>query len=521
MSRRGWLLVSASLILIAILARVVPGPRTIDDAFITFRYARNLLLGKGLVFNPPERVLGTTTPLYALLLSLLGLPFGGPSAPFASISVWLNALLDAATCILLLRLGRKLGSPGSGAVTAAIWAVAPMSVTFAIGGMETSLYVFLLVLSYLFYLEDQLTAVAAVLGLAFLTRPDALLLALPVGIDVCRRALSRFADPALRRRVLQAIGVGALVVLPWTIFSFLYYGSPIPNSLLAKRVAYYLLPEAALVRLLQQLGTPFFEDLTLGTSWIGVGLVLYTFVSLLALVRSVKRAPRSWPGLVFPWFYSAVFAAANPLIFRWYLTPPLPFYILSIVLGFRYLTADLGHLLERLRILQRPRWLGRAGLAALTILPLALSLRAWDLHPDHGPDRPAPDMAWIRLELVYADAADYLLPRLDPGDRIAAGDVGVLGFRTDAFILDTVGLNTPQAAKYYPLPKALYAINYAVAPDFIISARPRFVVILEVYGRNGLLRDPRFLESYSLLHTFPTDMYGSHGLLIFERKTIP
>src|SRR5258708_17172329 len=56
---------------VAVLARVIPTPRTIDDAFITFRYARNLLSGNGFVFNPGQHVLGTTTPLYTLLLAVL------------------------------------------------------------------------------------------------------------------------------------------------------------------------------------------------------------------------------------------------------------------------------------------------------------------------------------------------------------------------------------------------------------------------------------------------------------------
>ncbi len=37
-------------------------PNTVDDAYTTFRYARNLVNGLGFVYNPGEHVLGTTTP---------------------------------------------------------------------------------------------------------------------------------------------------------------------------------------------------------------------------------------------------------------------------------------------------------------------------------------------------------------------------------------------------------------------------------------------------------------------------
>ncbi len=55
--------------LAAIAARLATGPHPIDDAYITFRYARNLADGLGLVYNPGEWVLGTTAPLWATILA--------------------------------------------------------------------------------------------------------------------------------------------------------------------------------------------------------------------------------------------------------------------------------------------------------------------------------------------------------------------------------------------------------------------------------------------------------------------
>jgi len=95
--------------------------------------------------------------------------------------------------------------------------------------------------------------------------------------------------------------------------------------------------------------------------------------------------------------------------------------------------------------------------------------------------------------------------------------VGVLGYRLPVHILDTVGLNTPQSSNYYPLDPSYYVIAYAIPPDLILDQQPNYVVILEVYGRLGLLIDPRFSQAYKLKQKIPTDIYGSDGLLVYER----
>jgi hypothetical protein len=125
-------------------------------------------------------------------------------------------------------------------------------------------------------------------------------------------------------------------------------------------------------------------------------------------------------------------------------------------------------------------------------------------------------MAFIKLELLYEDVAEQLGPVLEPEDRIAAGDIGALGFYSGARILDTVGLISPRSLPYYPLPSSYYAINYAIAPELIMQENPEYLVMLEVYGRNGLLKNPQFIERYQLLQQIPTDIYGSQGMLVFQ-----
>ncbi len=495
-----------SIAFVAVLARVIPTPRTIDDAFITFRYARNLVSGIGFVFNPGQPVLGTTTPLYTVLLATLAGITRSTNYPWLALLV--NALADAATCVFLAALGEKLtGRRSVGLCTALLWAIAPMSVTFAIGGMETSVFILLLVATAYFYVIGRTRWAAVAGGLLVLTRPDGVLLVAPLMIDLLARRLRARQFPTAE--ALLFLGV----VLPWVAFATIFFGSPIPHSILAKTLAYRVAPVDGLINLLQHYGTPFFEDQFLGRFWPLAGFILYLALSLIGGVNILRRDTRVWPLVLFPWLYFAAYAAAGILIFRWYLAPPLPFYFLLILAGFAQL---LGDLTARAR-----GWLQTRRLDPL-LLPVGVfvffSICAWTPRPDHGPNEPAPQMAWHQLELYYAQVGSALAPRLTAGSVVAAGDVGALGYYSNARILDTVGLMSPEATVYYPLDRSLYTISYAIPPLLILNQKPDFVVLLEVYGRLGLLQDPRFIAAYQLIQKIDTDIYGSQGLLVYQRR---
>jgi hypothetical protein len=82
-------------------------------------------------------------------------------------------------------------------------------------------------------------------------------------------------------------------------------------------------------------------------------------------------------------------------------------------------------------------------------------------------------------------------------------------------------LNSPEAVPYYPLPESMYGTVYAVPPDLILSVRPELVILLEIYGRNGLFVDPRFQNEYRICGEYPTDIYGSRSMLVYCRKDVP
>jgi hypothetical protein len=126
-------------------------------------------------------------------------------------------------------------------------------------------------------------------------------------------------------------------------------------------------------------------------------------------------------------------------------------------------------------------------------------------------------MAYIKLEEVYRQVATDLQGQIREEQTLAAADIGVLGYYTGSHILDTVGLISPESEVYYPLPDEFYITNYAIPPDLIHEENPDYLVILEVYGRNGLLMDPRFLDEYELISRYQTDIYGSDGMLVYTR----
>lgn len=498
-----------AIFVLALVARLLPGLRTIDDAYITFRYARNLLAGDGFVFNAGERVLGTTTPLFTLLLAMLGAFTGGVNANFPQIAAIISAIADGITAVLLLKLGTRLSSRWAGIAATLVWCISPYSVTFAIGGLETSVYVLLLIALFYSYLQRRYTLAAGLAAAALLTRPDALLFLAPLTLDRVFLA-SRRGDP---KPNLNEVFAFFAPLLSWGVFAWLYFGSPIPQSLLAKSIAYRLEPLSGLVRFLQHYATPFLEHLTFGTLAIRIGIVLYPALSMIGALAIYKREKSIWPFALFPWIYLVAFSVANPLVFRWYLTPPLPFYFLFILLGLEALLTELASKLRRR---------SSAVFVFICALLLASTLRGWTLHPTQPPDRPAPEMAWIELEQLYIRAAQDLAAQLAtaPDAVIAAGDVGALGYFTNAHILDLVGLNSRETLAYYPMGSASYGdFIYAVSPDLIADQQPDFVIILEIYGRYALLPDPRFLNEYGLINTIPTDIYGRNGsLLTFARQ---
>ena len=519
LTRSQWIII-VLLAALALVARAIPGPRTIDDAFITFRYSRNIDEGQGFVYNPGVQTLGTTTPLFALTMAALSKIAGGED--YQNYAIVVSAIADAISVVLIFLIARTvIESDLIAALPAALWAISPMSVTFAVGGMETSVNILWMIAATWFYVAQRATPKRSQIGigicaaLGLLTRIDAAFWIAPLFLfQLIESWIAGRGKPFLQRLPWRTWSAGALVLLPWVIFSLAYFGTPIPNSVTAKRYAYLIEPGSALIRLIQTYSTPFFEFNTFGSIGTMIAAVVYLTLSLLAFVYTARKAPRLLPLLIYPWLYLIIFSLLNPLIFRWYLAPPIPALMLGIVIG-------------AWSIVSRPLKNSRALRFAPVIVGifgcvwLFTSINGWALHPEQGPDRPAPEMAWNALELLYQQMGEHLYNdlKVTPQTRVASGDIGTIGYFTRATIVDTVGLVTPKLTRYYPVDRALIASdqNYAIPPQLIYDTQPDYLVTMEGFVREGLAKQTQFHDEYNLITEYPFNVYGT-GMQLYAKK---
>ena len=217
-----------------------------DDAFISFRYVRNLLEGHGLVFNRGEYVEGYSNFLWVLELALLWGVFGLRPEHVAP---WLSVAFTAGTIAAMLWWVARLPALQHRILVG--WMALGLvcsSATFAVwtsgGGLETRQFTFFIVMAVVclsLYRERRraLLVVSLSLAAAALTRPEGPLFA------VCC-----FAWYAVQRRVNTGRWGGgvnwraaACLVVPFVVlvaghelFRYSYYGEWLPNTYYAKHV---------------------------------------------------------------------------------------------------------------------------------------------------------------------------------------------------------------------------------------------------------------------------------------------
>ncbi len=208
-----------------------------DDAFITLRTIGNALSGHGLVWNAGERVQAFTHPLWLALLTLVSAIGVTPYATALAAGIAVS-LTTASLAAWRLRV-----APARAAVLVSLFVLSKAFVDFSTSGLENPLTHALLLAFAALALDRgawsarRLALASALASALALTRPDAVLLVAPA-VAWRLRTRRRAAD-------LGPVLAGLTPWLAWEAFSLVYYGTPGPNTALAKLGAG--IPEGELV----------------------------------------------------------------------------------------------------------------------------------------------------------------------------------------------------------------------------------------------------------------------------------
>jgi arabinofuranosyltransferase len=237
--RRPWIyLVIACLLLLAHEAFYFQdlGTYAVDDAYISFRYAQNLVTGHGLVFNPGERVEGYTNFLWTVVLALFMWLGFDPSA----VAIGLGILFSLGTLWLVYRFARvaSLRNPAIPLVATFCLALDGSFALWAVSGMETSMFAFVILAALTSYVWEWRNRrpgflSGALLALAAMTRPEGVLVLVVV---VAHQALARLVTD---RQLLSEGDVArwvafAIIYLPYFLWRYYYYGFLLPNTFYVK-----------------------------------------------------------------------------------------------------------------------------------------------------------------------------------------------------------------------------------------------------------------------------------------------
>ncbi|HXO21808.1 MAG TPA: hypothetical protein VOA87_17985, partial [Thermoanaerobaculia bacterium] len=448
--RRPWLLPAGAALGWTLLAAVFfhrLAGRALDDFFITYRYAWNLAAGNGFVFNPGERVFGTTEPGLGLLLALLHLATRIP-IPTLGTLVFGAGMVGTAVVLLVeaTERGRRAEALAGGTLALS------SSYLWVSHGAAFPSAIFLLLLAALVAGRGQRGALVAGLlaGGAVWLRPDAL-----AGVGLL--GLLLWSE---RRRLPWGYGFAAgavvaagLAAAGWT------FGAILPNTLLAKHAMAAAKTGSGTSF---WLSTPPLLERHWGRLWAVIAAL--GIAGQWPLYRGMGRAGRLL--VLFAFSLGVAYPLLGVPFFIWY-TFPAAF---AVLYGAAFFAGWAGRSIGRLAGGRR-RWLAAAAGAAL-LLPLSLSLlpascrwlRAYD---------------WFAYLKTYRRAALFIHQRSAPEDGIAYVEIGVLSYYSRQPVLDLLGLVTPESLPFIARHDLVGAFLAHPTPWVVWHSRGRMTSIVE------------------------------------------
>lgn len=447
---------------------------TIDDAYISFRYAKNLIQGYGLVYNPGEQVEGYTNLLWVLLVApfiFLGQDPGYISNIFSIIFACFIVLITFSIA------KRLIGTMG--AFAAALFLVFNASfIIWITGGLETTLFGFLLILSIFLFFKEKFLLSGLVFGLSYLTRPEGLLFAF---IAACFLLAKRNIKGAL------------LFLFPFLsiffshfLFRFFYYHELLPNTFYAKVVP---------SNLQYQQGISY-------TKWFFItNFGIFSIFLFVFLFNCIKE---SWVlyllvSASFFSFYITFVGGDSFPCFRFY-APVIPFFSLLIGASFKeslYVLKKKGKILCGLPII-----------VFILLLHYTASSRAKESNQnrDYIP-------LYEKVEKQREEIGMWFLKNLPKDTKIALGCAGIIPYWTDFYTIDILGLNDKHIAKQRSSGGILVG-HAKFDSNYVLSKEPDLIII----GAAELLEGNPNIERVSGYYNWISKIVPASNAILANKK---
>lgn len=409
LERRTELIFLATLLL-AFLVHVFYLQYSVDDAFISFRYAKNLVDGHGLVFNQGERVEGYTNFLWTLLMAA-GIRAGFEPVVFSRVAGTLAGLVLLTSVFRFARSHLPDGSiaflvlvPLAANGALAVWSVA---------GLETVLFTLFLFVGAAVAVGREgrvpFLLASALFALATLTRPEGALFYVVL-----------LADRLLQRRIslkgaLPGLLLFTFVLIPFEMWRFVYYGDWLPNTFYAKAGG----GVHAAARGLGYLGE-FFGRFG--------GWSLAAPLPLL-LIGNRRSWERTFIVLLAAYLLYVVVVGGDSLPFFRFLVPAIPFFAILAIAGLDRLFSFRQGNVGGIRVI---------AFAVLLALPLYGSFRGEAIEFLND-DR-------LRVELHWKVIGAWLAEHADPDATIAVTTAGAIPYYSGLRTIDMLGITDREIA---------------------------------------------------------------------------
>jgi arabinofuranosyltransferase len=452
-----------------------------DDAFITYRVAYNFASGQGLVYNPGEWYPCSTSPGLALLLGLGGKLFGAEAVPLISsilspIALWLVG-------IALYVYGARQGHAASG-LFAGLLLIANQMMAFTSGG-EMPLQMALIMWAFVAYLAEWPIATGLLLAAATVVRPDGVMAAAVLGLfDLIRT----------RRLAWRIWLTFAIALLPFLVLTWIYYGTPLPNSLAAKlahRDAGVWVTFGKRLRVwLNEFTGPSGQPATWEfLSWDPRALGFWVAIGLPAMIW----ARAWWLPVAWTIAFTLAYRQLHVPFYHWYAAPPVLGLVIIAAVG---LETTMTFLIRR----STPRRL--VPIAAMTLaIAWCFAINLTTLRTLRITSRQHTTLQ------IYEQAGRWLDANTPPAATVGYFEIGYLGYYAHRRIVDPLGLVDPAIPPHIAQRDFLWAYREH-PPDYI----------LEKSGNSfgGILTEAWFTRDYQQIHTF-THPQSDVSVTLFQR----